>query len=817
VTQTLRYTLRKLARAPLFTGITILTLAVGIGANTAIFSVVNGVLLKPLPFDDPDRLVGLWHTAPGLGFDQVNQSPATYFTYREDGRHFEDVGMWDNTQVSVTGLEQPQQLEGMRVTDGTLRLLGVQPAMGRIFTAEDDQPDAPLTTLVSHDYWQTELGGDPSVLGRILTIDGRPHEIIGVMPRKFGFLRYTPDLYLPFQFDRSQVRMGNFSFQGLARLRPDATLAQANADVDRLIPVAVERFPGGLTLGMIQEARMGSLVRPLKEDAVGDVGPVLWILLGTVGMILLIACANVANLFLVRAEGREREVAVRTAMGADRGSIAWQFLSESVVLGLLGGIAGLALAYGGLGVLLGMAPDTLPRLESIRLDPVVLAFTLVISVLAGMLFGLFPVFRYGRSSMVSALKDGGRGNSSSRSRLRARNVLVVSQMALALVLLVGSGLMVRTAQALRDVNPGFTQPDELLTLRLTIPAAEMEDEAQVAATHQEILRRIQEIPGVTSASMSSSITLDGWDSNDAVFFEDFPVPEDQLPPIRRFKFVAPGYFGTMGNRVVAGRDLTWGDIHDRSMVAVITENLAREYWAEPSQAIGRRIREWGEAPYREIVGVVGDVRDDGLTEEPVTTVYWPQVMTDFWGSELSAPRSMGYAIRSPRVGQADFSSAIREAIWSVNSNLPLANVRTGEELLERSMARTSFTLVMLAIAAGVALVLGLVGIYGVISYVVSQRTREIGVRMALGADRDRVSTMVLKQAGALAVAGVGVGLAGAFGLTRLMGSILYGVDPLDPLTFGAVSSMLLTVALVASYLPARRAARVDPVVALRAD
>jgi predicted permease len=539
--------------------------------------------------------------------------------------------------------------------------------------------------------------------------------------------------------------------------------------------------------------------------------------MGTVGMILLIACANVANLFLVRAEGREREVAVRTAMGADGRDIAWQFLGDSLTLGVLGGIGGLILATGGLRVLLALAPENLPRVESIQIDPLVLVFTLVISILAGAVFGLFPVLRYRGAGVVSALKDGGRGNSSSKSRLQARNVLVVAQMALALILLVGSGLMVRTASSLRNVNPGFTGPEELLTFRLSIPEAEVPELEQMAATPQEILRTLQGIPGVASASMSSSVTLDGWNGNDPLLFEDFPLPEDQLPPIRRYKSVAPGYFGTMGNRVVAGRDLAWADIHDRAPVVVITENLAREYWDDPSQALGRRVREWPGAPWREIVGVVGDVRDDGLTQDAVTTVYWPQVMNDFWEEEVWTQRSLAYAIRSSRIGQPDFGREIREAVWSVNPNLPLANMRTGTDLLQRSMAQTSFALVMLAIAAGVALVLGLVGIYGVISYVVSQRTREIGVRMALGADRGSVSGMVLRQAGALAVAGVGLGLAGAFGLTRLMASLLYGVDPVDPLTFAAVSSMLFAVALVASYVPARRAARVDPMVALRSE
>lgn len=811
----IRYVVRRLARSPLFTIVSIVTLALGIGANAAIFSVVNGVLLKPLPFEDPEELVGLWHTAPGLGFDIVNQSAATYFTYRDDNQSFEDVGMWDDTQVSITGLEEPEQVDALTVTDGTLPLLGIQPILGRVFTAEEDAPDGPRTVILANEYWQTRFGGDQGVLGKTLTINGRTNEIIGVMPPDLRFLRSDPDVYLTFQFDRTTTRMGNFSYQALARLRPGISPEQANADIDRMIPMAVERFPGGLTMGMLTEARFAAVVRPLKEDAVGDVGPMLWVLLGTVGIVLLIACANVANLFLVRAEGRQQEVAVRTAMGAGRGQVARQFLAESVTLGLLGGAAGTALAFGAVRLLVSMGPASLPRLNEISLDPVVLLFTLGISLLAGLMFGLIPVFRYGRTNLVASLKEGGRGGSAGRGRHRARNGLVVAQVALALVLLVGSGLMIRSFQALREVQPGFQRPEEVITLRLTIPMAEIEEPADVAATHEQIVRRIAQVPGVASVGMSSSLTMDGWDSNDAVYVEEFPVQGEGLPPIRRFKFVSPGYHETMGNPVLAGRTISWADVHDRNPVAVITSDLAMEYWEGPAAALGKRIRQDPDAPWREIIGVVGKVRDDGVSEAAVKTVYWPMVMNDFWGNEVFAQRSMGYAIRAQAGPPSDLLPALRRTIWSINPNLPLARVATLEELFERSMARTSFTLVMLGIAASVALLLGAIGIYGVISYVVSQQTRDLGVRIALGADRGAVSRLVLRQGMLLAGGGVVVGLIAALGLTRLMSALLYGVDPVDPLTYGAVSVALTSIAMLASYLPARRAARVDPVEALR--
>ncbi len=812
-----RQLLRKLARSPLFTLVSIGTLALGIGANAAIFSVVHGVLLKPLPFEDPERLVGIWHTAPGLGFDKVNQSPALHFTYRDSGRVFEQVGMWDNDQVSLTGLAEPERVDSMFVTDGTLALLRVKAKIGRTFTAEDDAPGGALTVILSEAYWQRRFGSDPQVLGRTLMVNGKPREIVGVLPKELRFLRYEPDLYLPFQFDPAKVFMGNFSYQGIARLKPGVGIDEANADVARMIPLGVERFPNGLTLKMLQEARFDANVVALKEDVVGDVGNVLWVLLGTVGLVLLIACANVANLFLVRTDARQQELALRTALGADRKRLSRELLLESVSLGLLGGVLGIGLAYAGIRLLVAIGPESLPRLNEIGIDATVLLFTIVISIASGVLFGLFPLFKYGRMSLTAALKEGGRGGSEGRERHRARSFLVVAQIALALVLLVGSGLMIRSFQALRKVHPGFVEPEEVLTVRLSIPSAEVEDPVQVVRMHREIRDRISEIPGIESIGLSSSVTMDGWDSNDAVWVEDFPVPEGTLSPIRRYKWIGKGYFETMGNPVLVGRAITENDIDTRARVVVVTENFAREYWGDPAKALGKRVRQdlKGGGDWREIVGVVGNEHDDGVAEKPPTIVYWPMLVDKFWGEELFAQRSMVYSIRTGRLGTPGFLDEVRKAIWAVNRNLPLANVRTLAEILEDSMARTSFTLVMLGIASGVALLLGAVGIYGVISYSVSQRTREIGVRMALGAARRDVNRLVLKEGVPLIVAGLALGLVGAFGLTRLMASLLFGVSPVDPVTFASVAVTLAAIALLASYLPARRASGLDPTEALR--
>ncbi len=812
-----RYVARRLVRSPLFTAMSLLTLALAIGGNTAVFSTINGVLLKPLAFEDPEGLVGVWHKAPGMGIDRFNQSPALHFTYRDENRVFEDVGMWDSTQVTITGTDKPARAAGMRVTDGTLPLLRVRPLIGRLFTAEDDSPGTPETVILSHEYWQRRFGGDPDAVGRILTVDGTSREIIGVLPPDLQFLDYDPDVYLPFRFDLAEVFFGNFSYQAIARLRPGATIEQANQDVERMIPIAAERFPlpEGFSLAMLEEARLGANLRPLKLDVVGDVGNVLWVLLGSVGVVLLIACANVANLFLVRTEGRYQELAVRAALGASRRRLAWELLQESVILAILGGILGLWLAWGGIHLLRALGPERLPRLDEIAIDANVVLFNFGISLVAGLAFGLFPVLKLGTATLVSGLKEGGRGSGAGRQRHLVRQILVVVQVALALLLLVGSGLMIRSFLALRRVDPGFAHPQEVLTLRISIPTAEIEDQVQVAATHEQILHKLEQIPGVTSVGASSSITMGGSRSSDPIFVEEFPTQTEQLPPLRRFKWVMPGYFKTMQIPLLAGRHITWSDIHDRARVVVVTESFVREYWDEPAAALGKRIRQTPSNPWREIVGVAGNVHDDGVDQEVTDVVFWPMLLENFWDNELWVAESQAYVIRTPRVGTPALLKEVREAVWSVNANLPLANVRTLEEILRASMARATFTLVLLGITAAVALLLGAVGIYGVTSYTVSQRTREIGVRMVFGARRHDVSRLVLSQGILLAGVGVVLGLVAAVVFTRLLSALLFGVSPLDPVTYGGVAVLLPAIALVASYLPARRAASVDPMEALR--
>jgi predicted permease len=811
--------LRRFLRAPGFTIVAAVTLAVGIGANAAIFSVVNGVLLKPLPFSEPERLVGVWHSAPAINIPLLNHGPANYFVYKDEGRVFEHFGVWNDGAVSVTGIGEPERVSALYVTQGILEALRIDPLMGRRFTPDDDSPRTPERVILTHGYWRDKFGQDASIVGRQVTVDNEPHEIIGVLPPSFVFLGERPRILLPLRFDRTKTLVGNFSYMGIARLKPGSTIEQANTDIARMIPLTAERFPmpGGFTKQMFDEIKMTPNVRPLADDVIGDVGRVLWVLLGTVGIVLLIACANVANLFLVRAEGRQQELAIHAALGASWRQVAWEILSESLTLALVGGGVGLLLAYAGIRGLVAMAPQGLPRVEEISIDFTVLLFTLGISLVAGTLFGLLPAVKFATPHLANALKEGGRLSSAGRARHRARNTLVVAEIALAVVLLVASGLMIRTFYAMRHVNPGFVNPSEVLTLRVSIPSALQKDDEAAVRMHEQIAQGLARLPGVTAVGASSSITMDGSNNNNPVFVEDFPGPPGRIPPIRRFKRLADGYFQTMGNPVLAGRTLTWEDAYRRQQVVVVSENFAREFWKEPSKALGRRIRNSEADPWRTIVGVAGDERDDGAARPAPAVIYWPVIVNDFYDEKVSAQRTVAFAIRSGRTGSPAFIKEIQQVVWAVNSNLPLAAVRTLDEIRSRSMAQTSFALVMLAIAAGVALLLGVVGIYGVISYVVTQRTREIGIRMALGAATRDVGGLFLRHGLLLSGIGIVVGTIAAGVVTRVMRTMLFGVTAMDPATYVAVAAGLAATALLATYLPARRAARVDPAVALRWD
>jgi predicted permease len=832
----MRYGLRVLARNPVFTAAALLTLAIGIGANSAVFSVVNSVLLRPLRYPRAEQLVALHQDAPGAAglanaADGLNLSPSMYFTYAEQNRTFQSLGVWTPGTANVTGLAEPEQVRTVLVSDGVLQALGVPPAAGRWLLPADQIPEAPppslsfsgrsSTVVLGYGYWQRHFGGDRSVIGRNLIVDSLPRQIVGVMPKGFRIVKAEPDLILPLAFDRGRVILGGFGFNGIGRLKAGVSIAQANADVARLLPVWMDTWSNGPnTHGRWYENwKIRPTIRPLKQQVVGNMRDVLWVVMGTITLVLLIACANVTNLLLVRAEGRQHELALRSALGAGGARIVRSLLVESVLLGLMGGVLGVGFAYAGLRLLVAIGPANLPRLNEVSMDARTFGFTLALSVLSGLFLGLVPAVKYAGPRISATLRSASRTASGSRERHRARNVLVVAQVALALVLLVSAGLMIRTAQALRTVEPGFTGAEHLQTVRISIPSSLIPDPKVVMRTQNNLADKLRAIPGVASVGFASEVPMEAEPPNwDNVFPEGKTYPRD-VAPLRRFENVSPGFLRTLGSRLIAGREFTWTDVYDLRSTVMISENLAREFWGTPSAAVGKRLRQYSITPWEEVIGVVQDLRQNGIQEKAPAIVYWPVLMRNLFvpNGDLMVTRAVTFVIRSERAGTESFLGQVRQAVWSVNASLPLASVRTMRDIYDESLATTSFTLVMLGIAGTMALMLGLIGIYGVISYAVSQRAREIGIRVALGAEPRTVKRLFVRYGLALAAAGAVIGLAAAAGLTQLMKSVLFGVSPVDPLTYTAVPLVLVAATVLASYLPARRAAALDPVQTLRAE
>ena len=830
----IRYGLRALRHNPMFTVVALLTLAIGIGANTAVFSVLNCVLLKPLHYPQPEELVALRQIAPGAaGLASFSEglplSPSLYFTYSEHNRTFQALGVWTPASANVTGLAEPEEVRVVAVSDGVLQALAVPPTLGRWFSAADQIPGAPLpggfsgtsaTAILSYGYWQRRFGGDRSAIGRNITVDSLPREIVGVMPQGFRIVNADFDLIAPLAFVRNNLPMAGFGFQGIARLKPGIAIAQANADLARLLPVWMDSWSNGpgTDSHFYENWRITPAIRPLKQEVVGGVSDVLWVVMATIGLVMLIACANVTNLLLVRAEVRRQELALRSALGAGTARIIGALLVESVTLGLLGGVLAIGVADGGLRLLAAIGPANLPRLGEISIDPRALGFTLLLSLLSGLFFGLIPALKYAGPGISAALRSAGRSASVSRERHRARSLLVVAQVAMAMVLLVSAGLMIRTFQALRAVEPGFTHAERLQTMRISIPASLVAEPQRVIRIQNDIADRLAAIPGVTSVGFASQMPMEGFDSNwDAVFAED-RTDTGAVPPMRFFKYVSPDFFRTAGTRMMTGRELTWTDVYNRRPVVMVSAGLARELWGSPSAALGKRLREFPSMPWREVIGVVEDVHENGVQKKAPETVYWPTFGPNLYGpAPLDALRTLTFAVRSDRAGTQGFLNQVRQAVWSVNASLPVASTRTMQDIYDQSMTRTSFTLAMLGIAGAMALLLGVIGIYGVMAYAVSQRRREIGIRLALGAPQSELKRMFMRYALTLAGAGVAIGLAAAASVTRLMSSLLFGIAPMDSVTYAAVPVVLLSAAMLASYLPARRAAAVDPVETLKAE
>ncbi len=821
----LKFVFRRLGKSPGFAVTVLLTLAIGIGANTTVFSVINGVLLKPLPYPEPEQLVSLRLTAPGApGLaefrDELRLSASMYFTFARHNRAFQSIGVWQPATASITGVAQPEQVDSAYISDGALQTFNVPPVAGQWLTAADQDPHAKGRVMLSYGYWQRRFGGDPNVVGRTISVDSQSRQIAGVMPRGFKILNYDFDLLLPVAFDPVNQPLAGFGFRGIARLRPGMTIAQANADAGRLLNVWMDSWTNGPKSDphFYLNWKITPAFRPMKDAMVGSVGNVLWVVMGTIGVVMLIVCTNVANLLMVRADARRQELQVRAALGAGRWRVARELLMESLTLGLIGGAVGLVVAWAGLSLLRAIGPSNLPRLNEISLDAPSVLFTLMLSVFCGLLFGFIPVLRYVFSPQGVPLLGATRTSSTSRERQRGRNLLVIAQVAMALVLLISAVLMIRTFEAMLKVDPGFSGPKSLQIMRLSIPDSLVHDPVAVTRMQNSVLDKLAAIPGVSSAGFTASVPTSGAEPNWNEISVEGKKYKDDVLPMRLFNYVSPGYFHTAGTKIIAGRDLEWADVYGMRPVGMVSEGLARELFGSPSAAIGKHFREWESMPWHEIVGVVQDVRENGADQISPATVYWPSMMHDIYGpGSLGARRDMFFVMRTDRAGTQPLINEMQQAVWSVNANLPVAGIMTMQDLYGDSMARTSFTLVMLAIAGAMALALGILGIYGVISYAVSQRTREIGIRMALGSTKSELKWMFVRSALLLTAVGIAIGIGTAAAVTQFMKSLLFNISPLDPITYITVPMVLAASAAFASYLPARRAAAVDPVEALRAE
>jgi putative ABC transport system permease protein len=815
VSASFRTIARSFRRAPGFFLLAVFTLAVGIGANAAIFTVVNAVLLQPLPYPEPERIMAVSHVAPGLDMDELELSDGTYFVYDRDNQSFESLGIFWDGSVTLTGGDEPERIGAAGATGGFFSVLRVPPALGRTLQEADEKPGAEPVVVLSDGLWRRRFAGDPAAVGSMLQVDGVSHRVVGVMPPAFRFPSTEIELWVPMTIDPANLQVGSFNYDSIGRLRPGVSPERATRELSDLVWRVVELPKAIISREMLASARFATVVGPLRDDIVGEqIRTVLWILLGSVGVILLIACANVANLFLVRAEGRQREVAVRSALGASRQDIMRLFLGESLALALTGGALGLALAATGVRLLVALQPEGLPRLEEIAVNGTVIAFTVGVALLAGLLVGLFAALRFGRPELAPALKEGGRGGTVGRERLRVRSVLVVVQVALALIMVVSAGLMVKSFWRLRSVDPGI-DPSNVLTVRLSLPETVYQEPAKASRFVIQLLERVRALPGVQAAATTNVLPLAGGGNNNGHVIEDFPLAPGEVPPILATRSVSPDYFATMGISVLQGRGFDRLDPDARVKEAVVSRALAERFW--PGQSpLGKRLAQGlGDNPqWATIIGVVGSVRDDGLQEKPVEAVYYPMQPQVNFDNSVGIPLGFTLVVRTDG-DPLRLVAPVRDTIWSLDPNLPLAQVRPMAEVVERSMVRTTFTMFLLVVAGAVALALGTVGIYGVISYVVSQRTREIGVRMALGAGRGDIARMVLKEGVGLALAGIAVGLFGAFVMTRLMAALLFDVSPTDPVTFVAVPALLAAIALFASWVPAQRAASVPPLEAIR--
>ncbi|MCA1621651.1 MAG: ABC transporter permease [Acidobacteria bacterium] len=795
-----RYGLAMMLKRPGFTLVTLATLVLGIGANTAIFSVVNSLLLRPLPYEGAERVVRLHDSKPPQ-FEQFPVSPGNFMAWREQAGSFEQIAAYfTGPPLVMHSGERPEQLDGVRVSASLFPMLRVKPVIGRPFTPEEEESGRDQVVLLSHGLWQRRFGGAPSVIGQALTLSDKTYTVVGVMPPDFKFPTDRTEAWVPTGFtQKDRTRYGSHYLSVLARLKPGAQLPQAQSEMDAIAGRLAEQNPQ-------TNSGWGTKVVAWQEDVVGSLRTPLLILSGAVVFVLLIACVNVTNLLLAHATSRSREVAIRMALGASRGRIVRQFLTESVLLSVVGGALGLLLAVWGVGALASLASDTLPGAKDFWVDGRVLAFTAAVSLLTGIVFGLTPALQFSRPDLNETLKEGGRSGSDGGFRNRPRRLLVITEVVMALVLLVGAGLLIRSFQKLRDVSPGFDTQD-VLTMNVALPRTRYKEEAKQADFFEKALREVSTLPGVKAAAAVSPLPF-GNDMNYGFSIIGRPEFDPNQLPTANYYLISPDYFRVMGVTLLKGRAFTDNDRQNVPRVAIINETMARKYFPD-QDPLGKQIEvSNGSDVTREIVGVVGDVKQYGLDTEVKPQIYEPYLQEPFFVMTILARTA---------TNPAGMAESIHTRILAVDKDQPVTNVRTMESIVSDSMTKRRFLMTLLSIFAGVALVLATVGIYGVMSYIVSQRTHEIGIRIALGARAADIVKLVVGQAVLLVVVGVVIGLAASFALTRIMSSLLFGVTPTDPPTFAGVSLILIAAALVASYIPARRAMKVDPMEALRQD
>ena len=799
--QDLRYGVRMLLKSPGLACAALLAIALGVGANTTIFSVVNSVLLRPLPFAAPDKLVKVWTTDAARGRNDLPVSYLNFTDWRGQSQTFEAMTAYSEASATLSGEETPEQLKGVAVTADMFPVLGVRPLVGRPFTAEEEKRGSAPVVVISHGLWQRRFGSDRKVVGQQVTLDGKSTTIVGVMPPGFKFPldAQNPELWSPLDPDTeiNQSRGARY-LNVVARLKEGATLQQAQADMENIAQRLTEQYPAYNT-------GRGTRLITLYDDTVGEIRPALLVLLGAVGCVLLIACANVANLLLARAAGRHKEMALRTALGASRRRIVRQLLTESLLLACLGGVAGLLLALWGVDVLVSLIPEGVPRAQEIAVDGRALGFTFGVSLLTGVIFGLAPALQSSRLNLNESLKEGGRGSTDGLRRNRVRSLLVISEIALSLMLLIGAGLLIKSFKRLRDINPGFN-PERVLTMSLSLPEAKYEEPERQGLFFQELDRRVAELPGVEVAGLVDPLPLSGDNKTTTFSIEGRPAPAPADRLSANVRTVDSEYLSAMSVPLIKGRGLTERDTKDAPPVMLVNETLARRFFPG-EEAIGKRATVYPFKTPCEIVGVVGDVKHRSLDVESGP---------EFYLSYLQAPQPFMYLVaRTSLAEPAALASSVQGAVQQIDKDQPIADVKTMSQLLGETTAARRFNMLLLGVFALLALVLASVGIFGVMSYMVTQRTHEIGIRMALGARVSDVIRLIVGRGMTLVVIGVALGLAGAFFVTRVMKGLLYGVSATDPLTFVGVSLVLSAVALVACLIPARRAARVDPMIALR--